>query len=455
MVVVVVDFFALLLVVFVFLRIFCYTESREVFRNFAASLQKLFQSHSEYPDSKMFEIGVGSTVSDTTVLEPFKKLEKDSKSRDVWFIEQNEIYIAYMEQLVYTRQQLLSKIGKFQKCEAFETPFHVNNSHYFYSKKYRRDQRHFILFSTGNVRHKGTVLLDPNFEFDQQLSVIMLGTWVSDDTRNLCYAFSKTVNHQNYIQIRVKDIEIIKDSVIDDISLHLEDGNYFSLSVSWMHRSRGGFFYNRLNFPGEQVICFHRIGTPQDRDIIVYHCEADKNTFNGSLLYPASPSVTVTPDDCYLFIEIFEECNTPVHTHMGNKVVLLDISRFNCMDTSSLGMTTPIVDSYTHRYCSLSYLYLSLTCRRTPHTHTHISMSPLIPFFHFAHTLAFQPTNRWEYLANKGEEFWFRTNCGAAKFRIVRSKVSVSHTPHHKIQKECKSDDRMADLEQEGIDSSG
>ena len=343
------DFFALLLVVFVFLRIFCYTESRNFFIKSAAYLKKLLQSHSEYPDSSLFEISSSLSASNMTALEPFKKLENDSVSRDVWFIEQNEIYTAYMEQLVDTRQQLLSKIGKFQKCEAFETPFHVNNSHYFYYKKYRRDQKHFILFSTGNVRHKGTVLLDPNIELEQMPSVVMLGTWISDDTGYLCYAYCGILDYQNYIKIRVRDVESVTDSVVDDISLRLEDDDSVNLSVSWMHRSRGGFFYTRQNHPGEQVICFHRIGTTQEHDVIVYHCDVDKDDLTGESLYPASPAVTVTPDDCYLYIEIFEECDTSVHATRGNKVVLLDISRFNCKDAATLGLATVLEESYAHR----------------------------------------------------------------------------------------------------------
>ena len=45
----------------------------------------------------------------------------------------------------------------------------------------------------------------------------------------------------------------------------------------------------------------------------------------------------------------------------------------------------------------------------------------------------FSCTNRWEYVLNRKNEFWFRTNYEAKKFKIVKSKINFEGT-EEKIQ---------------------
>jgi hypothetical protein len=94
------------------------------------------------------------------------------------------------------------------------------------------------------------------------------------------------------------------------------------------------------------------------------------------------------------------------------------------------------------------------------HTHAHAHTSSLnsnflsssFPLSHILPSQSSQPTNRWEYLANKNDEFWFRTNSDAPRFRIVRSKVSISHHragSNHKAHKDDREEVRDKEEEQE------
>ena len=342
------EFCLLLLLVLGYIRIFYFTHSKRVLKKLVILIKNFLCKKSPYPCSKHFEsprIVKIENDAHSTILEPYKKLEIDSANRDRWLDQQRICFATYMEKLIFIRSQLQSRLRKFQKYEAFESPFRVNNSRYFYFKKYRRDQKHFILFTTGNVRHKGSVLLDPNIEFHQQPSIAVLGTWISDDTNQLCYAYTD----DSTVVIKVRDVLTGRDSEVDTISILLEnDTDALSFSLAWMNGAPKGFFFTR-----NHSVCFHRLGTDESSDKIVYNCEIDKDEKSGLALYPSTPTVTVAPDGSYLILEIFEEgdtfCRSP-HSERGNKVVLLNISNFNSRERWTLGLPIKIVDSYSNRY---------------------------------------------------------------------------------------------------------
>ena len=341
------EFCLLLLLVLGYMRIFYSTHSRRVLRKLVVCIKEYFYKKSTYPRSSQFESSKAAKLEnnvDSTVLEPYKKLEIDSESRDRWLAQQRTCFAKYMESLNFTRSQLKSRLRKFQKYEAFESPFRVNDSRYFYFKKYRRDQKHFILFTTGNVRHKGSVLFDPNIEFYQQPSIAVLGTWISDDTDQLCYAYTD----DSTVIIKVRDVITGKDSEVDTICISVEnDVDAHSFSLAWT-RSPKGFFFTR-----NHCVYYHLLGYTESSDILVYSCETEKDDSSGLEVYPSTPTVTVAPDGSFLVIEIFEEDDTfsrSPHCDRGNKVVLIDISSFNAKEKWILGAPMESVDTYTNRY---------------------------------------------------------------------------------------------------------
>ena len=351
-----------LLLVIGYLRIFYFTSSKKGLRKFVAYVMNLLRETSDYPQSAHFDNLKGSEkrVFDIVLPEPFEKLERNSRSRNKWLEQQRICFMAHMERLDNTRAQLKSRLRKFQKYEAFEAPFQVNNSRYFYSKKYRQDQRHFILFTTENVRHKGRVLLDPNIEFAYLPTAQLLGFWVSNNSNLLCYAYTENPSaEQSKIVIKVRDTFTGLDCEKDTVSIDIpEDTDISSFTISWMKKADIGFFYTRRSIPKEcsdtdseiqQIICFHKIGNTQSKDVIVHSCEKEYDISLGTILHPACPIVAVSNDDNYLIIELFEEEDSSKHSEMGNKIFVLDISTFDFQNVLSLGAVTKLVDSYSHR----------------------------------------------------------------------------------------------------------
>jgi Prolyl oligopeptidase, N-terminal beta-propeller domain len=340
------EFCLLLLLVLGYMRVFRSTYCRRIVRKLVVFVKDYFYKKLTYPRSKQFESLKAAELENdvqSTVLNPYLKLEIDSESRDRWLAQQRICFTTYMESLNFTRSQLKSRLRKFQKYEAFESPFRVNETRYFYSKKYRRDQKHFILFTTGNVRHKGSVLFDPNIEFYQQPTIAVLGTWISDDTDQLCYAYTD----DRTVTIKVRDVITGKDSEKDTIFYSLEnDADAYSFSLAWMKNPKG-FFFTR-----NRSVYYHLLGTSETLDILVYNCRAEKDDNSGLEVYPSTPAVTVASDGSYLVIEIFEECDSfsrSPHCDRGNKVVLLDITCFNSEEKWILGAPIESVDTYTNR----------------------------------------------------------------------------------------------------------
>ena len=365
----------ILILVYGFIRIFYLTNKKESNR-LLHLLRKCFISEPFYPDSSMFRIEKEDyeTIFDITIPEPYKRLERNSDKKSVWLSQQNAHFTNYMEQLNFIRSQLKSRLRKFHKCEAFEMPFQVNNNRYFYSKKYRKDQEHFILFTTGNVRHKGSILLDPNVEFYQQ-NVTIEGTWISDDSFFLSYAYILHSTDGRILNIKVRDVLTCRDNPSDVIAIPLRDDEDMSaFSLSWLHGCQG-FFYTRKIKEINQAhseknsdcpegyseseemtiekhgVYFHRIGSKQKSDFIVFICDTERDQ-NGLVLYPACPIVNVSHDDSYLCIHLFEEhdsfCLSP-YSERGNKVVIIDITNFNNVDCEGLGSPIPVVNNYFHR----------------------------------------------------------------------------------------------------------
>ena len=364
-----------------FMRIFYFTSKQET-QKFLNLLKKRFMLVPFYPESSIFQVqkGGNEVAFDIPLPEPYKWLEKKSEKRSIWLSEQNALFTNYMEQLNFTRSQLKSRLRKFLKCEAFETPLQVNNSQYFYFKKYRKDQEHFILFTTGNVRHKGSVLLDPNVEFYQQ-NVTVLGTWISDDSSLLSYVYIVHSKGGRNLMIKVRDVLSRRDNPYDIISILLdEDEDVSSFSLSWLHGCQGFFYSRRIEkisaeysqkygefLEGSsreemqmqtqmQGVYFHRIGSAEDNDFIVFKCNPERD-LDGDLLSSDCPIISVSHDDSYLCISLFEEHDSfsqCPNSKRGNKVVILDISDFNHIDCNGLGLHNLIVDDYSNRYLTLT-----------------------------------------------------------------------------------------------------
>ena len=139
------------------------------------------------------------------------------------------------------------------------------------------------------------MLLDPN-TLSTDGTVALSGTAVSNDGKLLAYSLS--ASGSDWQEWKVRDVSTGKD-LSDNIKWVKFSG------ASWTADNQG-FFYSRYDEPKSdslkgtnyfQKLYFHKLGTPQSEDVLVYERPDQKDwLFSGS----------VTEDGRYLIISIFQ-----------------------------------------------------------------------------------------------------------------------------------------------------
>ncbi|MGX4643067.1 prolyl oligopeptidase family serine peptidase [Massilia sp. SYSU DXS3249] len=203
----------------------------------------------------------------TTVADPYRWLE-DANSAETkqWVDAQNAVTQGYLGQIPQ-REAIRQRLTKLWNYERYSVPS-KDGGRYFYT---RNDglQNQSVLYTLKNLGDEPRMLLDPN-KLAADGTVALAGAEVSPDGKLLAYATAASGSDWN--EIRVRDIESGKD---------LEDHvKFVKFSNTAWTKDGKGFFYSRYDEPKEatkladvnyfQKLYYHKIGTPQSADILVY-----------------------------------------------------------------------------------------------------------------------------------------------------------------------------------------
>lgn len=197
----------------------------------------------------------------TTIADPYRWLE-DASSQETrnWVNAQNTVTQDFLSDCP-TRNELKERLTHLWNYERYSVPFQ-EGGHFFYFKNDGL-QNQSVLYVDDRV------LLDPN-TLSKDGTVALGSLAVSEDGKYLAYALSNAGS--DWQTWHVKEIETGED---------LEDILYWSKfsGASWAKDS-SGFYYSRYDPPvkGEvfqqvnkfQKLCFHKLGTDQSHDEIVY-----------------------------------------------------------------------------------------------------------------------------------------------------------------------------------------
>ncbi|GAB2841822.1 prolyl oligopeptidase family serine peptidase [Pseudoduganella ginsengisoli] len=226
----------------------------------------------------------------TTVADPYRWLE-DANSAETkeWVDAQNKVTQAYLAQIP-NREAIKQRLTKLWNYERFSVTY-KEGGRYFYS---RNDglQNQSVLYTMKSLNDKPRVLLDPN-TLAADGTVALAGTAVSPNGKYLAY--STAASGSDWNEIRVRHIDSGKDT--ED---HIKWVKFSS--TAWAHDG-SGFYYSRYDEPTEatklagvnyfQKLYFHKLGTPQSADTLVYDRPDQKEWgFGGA----------VTDDGRYLII---------------------------------------------------------------------------------------------------------------------------------------------------------
>lgn len=222
----------------------------------------------DYPETK--KIDVVDVYHGVEVPDPYRWLEADVRESEevaAWVEAQNEVTFGVLEQIPYRdaiRERLMEKLD----YERYGSPF-INAGRYYFTKNDGL-QNHSVLYTTGeSLDGEARVVIDPN-TFSEDGTTALAGTFFSPDGRYMAYFVQE--GGSDWRTGFVRDLETGKD--LDD---RLE---WIKFSGASWKRDGSGFFYSRYPEPGEgeaftgrntnHMVYFHRVGTDQSEDVLVY-----------------------------------------------------------------------------------------------------------------------------------------------------------------------------------------
>jgi len=240
------------------------------------------------------------------VADPYRWLEDlDSEETRQWVEAENNLTFAFLN-AIPQRAAIRERLTKLWNFEKYGVPFKEGNR-YFYTRNSGL-QNQSVLYTVTSLDAQPQMILDPN-TLSADGTVAVSGLQVSPDGKLLAYSLS--ASGSDWQEWKVRDVETSKD-----LSDHLKWVKFSG--VSWT-RDNKGFFYNRYDEPKAdalkatnyfQKVYYHKLGTPQAEDVLVYERPDQKDwLFGGS----------VTEDGNYLIVTIYQG------TDVKNRVYFKDL----------------------------------------------------------------------------------------------------------------------------------
>ena len=279
----------------------------------------------DYPETR--RVDVVDDYHGTLVADPYRWLEDDIRSSGEvrkWVEAQNEITFGYLENIP-ARKAIRDRLQQIWDYEKYSSPFKVAGHYYYFKNDGLQD--HSVLYRTGALDEEPVVLLDPN-TWSEDGTVSLAGLSISDDGRYLAYA--KSSAGSDWQEWLVHDLEAGRD-----LPDHLKWTKFTDASFTLDGK---GFFYGRFAAPptGEEFqalnkfhkLYYHRIGTPQSEDVLVYHRPDQPDWgFSGE----------TTEDGRFLIISVWKG------TDAKNRLLYKDLHE-------PYGMPIELIDSFDNGY---------------------------------------------------------------------------------------------------------
>ncbi len=221
----------------------------------------------EYPKAE--KVDQVDDYHGTKVADPYRWLEDDVRTnKDVadWVAAENKVTFAYLESIP-EREKIKQELTKLWDYEKYSSPFKAGGRYYFYKNDGLQNQS--VLYVQESLADEPRVLLDPN-TWSKDGTIALGSMAFSDDGRYLAYSVSEAGSDWN----TWKTMTIADTKVLD------EDLKWSKFSGAAWTKDGKGFFYCRYPEPQEgqtfqslnlnQKVYYHRVGTTQDQDVLVY-----------------------------------------------------------------------------------------------------------------------------------------------------------------------------------------
>jgi prolyl oligopeptidase len=261
----------------------------------------------EYPQTR--KIDHVDTYHGTKVADPYRWLEDDtSPDTAAWIEAQNKVTFAYLDKIPY-RAALRARLDKLYNYAKYSAP--SRKGEYFFFRKNDGLQNQSVLYIQKGIDGKPEVLIDPN-KLSDDGTVVLNAFAPSKDAKLAVYGLSRSGS--DWQEYNVLDLTTRKP-LSDKIEWVKVSG------VAW----RGnGFYYSRYPQPdkGKELssinenhqVFYHRIGTPQSQDELVYEDTKNPQRFH---------TLQTTEDERFAILDISDRGTGK----QGNAIMVMDLSK--------------------------------------------------------------------------------------------------------------------------------
>lgn len=254
----------------------------------------------------------------TQVPDPYRWLEDDtSKQTADWVKAQNDVTFAYLKNISY-RDRVKKRLEELYSYERLSAPFKEGDYYYFYKNDGLQNQS--VLYRKKGEAGEPEIFLDPN-TFSKDGTTQLAGiSFTRDGSRVACLISEGGSDWRKAMVLNTADKAVVEDT--------LRDLKF--TGISW--RGNDGFYYSSYDKPkGSELsaktqihkVYFHRVGTPQKSDQLIFGGEKQPRRYVGAGL---------TEDERFLIISASTSTT-------GNELYIQDL-------TNPAGKLITIVDNF-------------------------------------------------------------------------------------------------------------
>ncbi len=226
----------------------------------------------------------------TQVADPYRWLEDEtSPETTAWIEAQNAVTFPYLERIPY-RAALQARVMELNDYERFSAP--SRKGPYFFFSKNEGLQNQSVVHIQRGLDGAPEVLLDPN-SWSTDGTVQLAAFEPSKDAKYAVYGISQSGS--DWQQYKVLELAT-KRTLTDNVEW---------AKVSQVAWHGDGFYYSRYPEPPEgrerasinenHQVYFHKLGTPQAADTLVYEDPANPQRFH---------TTSTTEDERFLILEV-------------------------------------------------------------------------------------------------------------------------------------------------------
>ncbi|MCX6133245.1 MAG: prolyl oligopeptidase family serine peptidase [Ignavibacteriales bacterium] len=250
----------------------------------------LFGQALQYPQTK--KVDHADTYFGINVPDPYRWLEDDNSPETAQWVEaENKVTFGYLEKIPY-RQQVKQRLENLFNYPKYTAPFHRGDTYFFYKNDGLQNQS--VLYIQKGLDGTPAVLIDPNKLSADGTSRLGAFALTRDGTRAVVGISRSGSDWQDYFVMETATKK------------------YYADTLQWIKASGAawlgdGFFYSRYDAPEKgkelssknvnQKVYFHKVGTAQSADELIYEDPANPERFN---------FVSTTEDQRFAFLTISE-----------------------------------------------------------------------------------------------------------------------------------------------------